>query len=160
MLMAVVLFFILAFLFFIVVKYRGMYREASLLEQEKVLSTISKLADTAEFSCPSPQRALCIDADKIMVMKNREAYSGFFPVTSLSVVQIFPTENKTLTECTMENYPNCNVFRIYKKETKTGNEETISTFVSLCRKEVENNYIYDKCSLGKMVAGFEPKSVE
>lgn len=154
MLMAVVLFFILAFLFFITIKYRQMYKEASLLEQEKTLSTVSKLSDTAEFTCGKP---LCIDTDKIIIMQDRKEYDGFFPLTSLSIVKIFPSENKTLRECNQNNYPDCNLFKIYDKQVKSGNEETLSTFVTLCRKEIKNNYLYDKCELGKMAAGFEPK---
>lgn len=161
MLMAVVLFFILAFLFFMTIKYKQMYKEAGLIEQEKALSTVSKLADTAEFTCTFPRRSLCVDEDKLLVMKDRKAYAGFWPVTSLSVVRVFPeTDNKDkgLVECTEANYPDCNLFSIYEKQGK-GNEstETLSVFVSLCRKDTKNNYVYEKCELGKMLAGFEPK---
>lgn len=150
MLMAVVILFIIAGLFFMVVKYREIYRTSGEFEKEKAVSTIAKLADTAEFTCGEP---LCIDTDKLIVMKNRIAYNGFWPVTSLSVVKIFPKQDNV--ECTEKNYPNCTIFRIYDK--KTASQETVSTFVSLCRKETENNYWYDKCELGKLVAGIEPK---
>ena len=153
MLLAVVLFFILVALFFITIKYSGLNKEVTLIQQEKALSTVIKLADTAEFSCGKP---LCVDADKIMVLKDREAYKGFWqPLTSISVVRIFPSENQTLKECSLENYPDCNLFKIYDKQIE--DESTVDTFVSLCRKDSKNNYIYDKCELGKLVAGFEVK---
>jgi len=153
MLMAVVIFFIIAGLFFIVVKYRGMYKTAGLFEKEKTLSTVAKLADTAEFSCG---KSLCIDTDKLIVMQNRKAYEGFWPMTSLSVVKIFPKQTQEI-KCTKENYPDCNVFDIYDTE---GNKETVSTFVSLCRKEKQKGYWYDKCEIGKIIAGFKIQQPE
>jgi len=151
MLMAVVILFILAGLFFASVKYREMYKTSNQLEKEKALSTVAKIADTAEFSCGEP---LCIDLDKLMVMKDRQAYSGFFPVTSLSVVKVFPKDVQV--ECTIANYPNCTSIKVYDKHV--GNEESISAFVSLCRQEQDSGgYLYRKCELGKVIAGSEIK---
>jgi len=153
MLMAVVILFILAGLFFLVIKSQEMYKEANLRAKEKALSTVSRLAETAEFSCGKPS---CVDTDKLIVMNSRTAYSGFWPVVSLEVIKIFPKQE--LVECTKENYPDCSLFKIYEK--KTANKETVSTFVALCRKEkTETGGWYEpgKCELGKMVAGFEPK---
>lgn len=146
MLLAVVIFFILALLFFLMIKYRGMYSEAGMLEKEKTISTLSKLADTPEFSCGSP---FCIDTDKLIVMNNREAYDGFFPLVSLSVRKLGVEE----VECTENNYPDCSFFRVY--DNAGGNEEIVSTFVSLCRKEQIQGYWYDKCELGEINGGFE-----
>ncbi len=154
--MAVVIFFVIAGLFFVVIQYRQMYKEAGLLEKEKTFSAISKIADTAEFTCGKP---LCIDTDKLIVMQERAAYEGFWPVTSLSVRKIVPAQEER--ECTKENYPDCNLFKIYDKGIE--NEERISTFVSLCRKEQENGYWQDypgKCELGKIILGFEIKQVD
>ena len=151
MLMAVVILFVIAGLFFITIKYRELYKEANLLEKEKTLSTVAKLADTAEFSCGKP---LCIDTDKLIAMKNRKAYDGFFPVASLSVMKVFPKQEKEI-ECREDNYPNCNIFKVYDKQLE--NEETVSTFVSLCRKEKQGEYWYEQCELGKLIAGFEPE---
>jgi len=153
MLMAVVVFFIIAGLFFVIVQYRQMYKEAGLLEKEKTFSTIAKIADTAEFTCGKP---LCIDTDKLIVMQERAAYEGFWPVTSLSVRKVFPKQEETL--CNKDNYPDCNVFNVYDKGVE--NEERVATFVSLCRKEREGEYWHDypgKCELGKIIAGFEIK---
>jgi hypothetical protein len=149
MLLAVVMLFIIAGLFFIVIRYRNLYKTANLFEKEKALSTVARIADTAEFSCGEP---LCIDTDKLIVMNNREAYAEFWPVTSLSVRKL---SQEGEIECNKVNYPDCNFFKIYGGEEA----ETLATFVSLCRKEKDENtgYWYDKCELGKIIAGFEIK---
>lgn len=152
MLMAVVILFVIAGLFFIVVKYKGLYKEAGQTEKETAISTISKIADTAEFTCGKP---LCIDTDKLIVMKERASYNGFWPVASLSVVKIFPKQE--VIECSERNYPNCTFFKIYDKQVR---EEPVSTFVSLCRKEKINDYWLEKCEIGKIIAGFEIKQPE
>lgn len=150
MLMAVVIFFILAGLFFIAVKYRDLYKQANLLSQEKTLSTLVKLADTPEFTCGKP---LCIDEDKLMAMKDRKIYEEFWQLSSLYVIKVFPRQEEE-KECTKENYPDCNLFKVYDK--KAENEEGFSTFVSLCRQEkTEEGYWYDKCEIGKILAGRE-----
>jgi len=154
MLMAVVLLFIIAGLFFVAIRYREMYKTSNLLEKEKTISTISKLADTAEFSCGKP---LCIDTDKLIVMKDRKAYAGFWPVTSLEVVKIKEASEEEV-ECNENTYPNCTIFKIYDGDVE--DEDKVSTFVALCRQEKdENGYWYDKCELGKIVAGMEVKQV-
>jgi len=52
----------------------------------------------------------------------------------------------------------CDVFTIYDKEVE--NERAISSFVTICRKEEESGFIYDKCDIAKIVAGTELKVVE
>ena len=150
MLLAVVLFFILVALFFITIKYSGLNKEVTLIQQEKALSTVIKLADTAEFSCGKP---LCVDADKIMVLKDREAYKGFWqPLTSISIVRIFPSENQTLKECNLENYPDCNTYGVYTSNAK----DTTSTasYVALCRKEKVEE-LETVCELGRIIIGYQ-----
>lgn len=148
MLMAVVIFFILAGLFVITIKYRELYKEANLLAKEKTLSTLIQLADTAEFTCG---KSLCIDTDKLMAMQDRIAYDEFWQLSSLSAVKIFPKQEREV-KCTKENYPDCNLFEIYNENVE--NEEGFSTFVSLCRQEkTKEGYWYNKCELGKLIAG-------
>ena len=156
MLVAVVIVFILAGLFFIVIKYRNLPKVAEEYERGKALSLINKLSDTAEFSC-GEQSELCVDTDKLMVLKNRKEYAGFWPVTSITLERIFPKDVDIDKECTQTNYPNCGIIRVYQKQVKS--EEKISTYVSLCRKEGDaaSGWIYNKCELGKMLLGIEPK---
>jgi len=153
MLVAVVILFVLAGLFFVNIKYRELHKAAVEAEKEKAISTVIKIADTPEFMCSSSKSG-CIDTDKLIVMQERQAYKGFWPVTSLSVRKIYPSNDSELEiKCTKNNYPNCNIFKIYGEE-----KETISTFVSLCRneKDTETGLMYEKCELGKVLAGFEP----
>jgi len=151
MLLAIVIFFILAGLFFISIKQKEIYKKAEYLEKEKAKSSVAKLAETAEFSCGKP---LCIDVDKLLVMQNRTDYNKFWPVKSLSIRKVFP-KNNTEIICNKNNYPECGIFKIYDAGLK--NIETVSSFVVLCRKESEQGYFYDKCELGKIIAGFEIK---
>lgn len=148
MLLAVVLFFILAGLFYLSIQYRDIHKKAVYFEKEKSKSSVRKLAETAEFTCGKP---LCVDADKLMAMRNRAAYNEFWPVKSIEVRKVFPSSEEII--CNKNNYPNCSIFEVY--DSKIENIEKVSSFVALCRKEIENNYVYDKCELGKMVIGFE-----
>ncbi len=153
MLMAVVIFFVLAGMFFMIMMYRGLFAQANLLEKEKAISTAVNIADTPEFSCGE---SLCIDTDKLIVMKNRPAYEGFWPITSFVVHKI--SKDTEIILCSEKNYPNCNFFEVYKE--KVGTEQGVETFVSLCRKEKTGGFVYDKCELGRVIIGFEKKSPE
>ena len=56
-----------------------------------------------------------------------------------------------LIECNFVNYPNCDSFLVYDKEVD--DERTISTFVVICRKISQENYVYDQCEIAKIIAG-------
>lgn len=146
MLMAVIIFFVMAGMFFLVIIYNDIRNQADVLEKESAVSTAVDLANTPEFSCGY----LCIDADKLIVMKDREAYENFWPITSLTVVKVSDEEK---IECSEQNYPYCNYFKIYNKEAE--NEQGVETYVSLCRKEKIDEYVYDKCEIGRVIVGFE-----
>jgi hypothetical protein len=150
MLMAVIIFFAMAGMFFLVLMYNDLHNQANLLEQEKAISTAANIANTPEFSCGE---ALCIDSDKLLVMQEREAYRDFWPITSFVVTKIGDQEK---LECNEKNYPNCNYFKILDKQTES--EQGVETFVSLCRKEQINGYFYDKCEIGRVLIGFEVKT--
>jgi hypothetical protein len=154
MLIAIVIFFIMVGLFFVAIQYRKLNQQSTILAEQKAISTISKLASTAEFGCGEP---LCIDTDKIMVLKNKADYQGFWgdDIKSIEIVEVFPRTVQEEIECRIDNYPNCNRYTIYDKGVK--NQRTVSTFVSLCRIEEKNSYIYEKCELGKIMAGYEIK---
>ena len=76
MLMAIVLFFILAGLFWLAVYSTNLRKEATMLEQEKAVILASMLGESAEFSCGG--ESYCIDTDKMMVLKDRQAYKNFW----------------------------------------------------------------------------------
>jgi hypothetical protein len=151
MLISVIIFFALAGMFFLVILSQSMSNDANLLAKEKAISTVANIANTPEFSCGA---SLCIDTDKLMVLQNRATYKGFWPVTSIVVTKTSKDTEKIL--CTEKNYPNCNFFEVYKEDV--GSEEGVETFVSLCRKEVINNFVFPKCELGRVIVGFEKKN--
>ena len=57
-----------------------------------------------------------------------------------------------MVKCTMANYPedNCDEIVIYDKHVKY--EKSVTSYVALCRVEVENDATYQKCGLAKLVA--------
>ena len=38
-------------------------------------------------------------------------------------------------------------------DKEVDNERAISSFVAICRKELENGYTYDRCETAKIIAG-------
>ncbi len=149
MLLAVLIFFTMAGMFFLVIMYNDLYDQANLLEQKKAISTVMNIANTPEFSCGEPQ---CIDSDKLLIMQGRKAYQDFWPITSFVVTKIGDEET---IPCNEKNYPNCNYYKILDTEPKS--EQTVETYVSLRRKEQTNNYIYDKYDIARIIIGFEVK---
>ena len=157
MLMAVTLFFVLIGLFVIGFKTAGLNKEATQLEAENAKLLVSKLADSPEFSCGEvfgTKRINCIDADKVMVLKDNPKYAGFWGVASIEIIKTYPKsdENK---ECTKINYPECNTIEVYSKNVNS--EISASNFVSLCRKEVFEGEVYDKCELAELLVSYEVK---
>jgi len=155
MLIAVVLFFILAGLFAVSVIYSNLHGSATQIEEEKTYSAILNLASSAEFSCGKPN---CVDADKLIVLASDKAdvYKKFWPFSSLVVITEsgLNKEESEMIECTKGNYPNCDKFVVFDKDKE---DTTKSTFIALCRKENENGRIYDKCEIAKFWAGSEVK---
>jgi len=149
MLLALVLLFVIVLLIFLSISLSGLKKEVTRLNKEEAISTAVRLAGTAEFSCG---KDYCIDTDKLIVLKNMQNYENFWQVQSIEIRRL--TGN---TECSLENYPNCDVFTILDKSSSDNSLDIIyiDTFVSLCRKESENGYPYDKCEVGKLLIGYK-----
>ena len=151
MLIAVTIFFVMAGMFIIVIRFSSLQDTAELLEERNALLLVSKIADSPEFSCGNAfgaPRSNCIDTDKVMALTGRlRDYSDFWGVSGIEIRRIYPAEAGT--ECSSENYPECGKITVVPSEQGTG----ISNFVSLCRKEQEQNSIriYDRCEIGKIV---------
>ena len=152
MLIAVTLFFILAGMFVIVIKFSGLKQEANLLNEENAMLLATKLAESAEFSCGDSVDyggSICIDADKVMVLKeNMAKYSGFWGVENIEVRKIDGKETKV---CDKGNYPNCNVIRTHNQEI-TG--IPLKNFVILCGKNNFEGEVYDKCEVAKLLVSY------
>ena len=153
MLIAVTIFLIMAGMFILVVRFSSLHDTAELLEERNALLLVSKIADSPEFSCGNAfgaPRSNCIDTDKVMALTGRlRDYSGFWGVSGIEIRRIYPAEAGTRDECTLENYPECGKIIVVASKQGTG----VSNFVSLCRKEQEQNSsrIYDRCEIGKIV---------
>jgi len=155
MLIAVTLFFVLVGLFIIAVMYSGLKRTAEDLDEKNAMLLVSELANSPEFSCGEAFNfgsVNCIDADKTMMLKDKKEYNGFWGVAAIEIRKIYPLE--TDQECLVENYPECNLIKVYSSETNQGNY--ISNFVSLCRKEKieETGEVYDKCELARLLVAY------
>ena len=156
MLMAVTLFFVLVGIFILVVKFSGLKESATALEEKNAMLLVTKLANSPEFSCGEgfgTNRINCVDADKVMVLKeNINKYADFWGVSNIEIRKIYPVEKEII--CDIGNYPDCNVIRMRSKEV-SGTD--LSNFVSLCRKESFGGEIYDKCELAKIMVSYESK---
>ena len=159
MLLAVFLFFTLVGLFAFTLVYTSVNDAASQIAEDKTLSSLSSLADTPEMSCVAT-KPNCVDGDRLVNLIGKDIYSNFWPYSSLHVIKYsgFGKDQDELIVCTKANYPECDVFYIYDKEVD--NERAISTFVSLCRKELENGDSYNKCETAKMIGGTRLRNIE
>ena len=154
MLMAVTLFFVLVGMFFLVVKFSNLKEDATGLCEKNAQLLATKLANSPEFSCGESfgsSKVNCIDADKVMLLKENIAkYSGFWGVSNIEVRKIYPIEAEKT--CELGNYPDCNIIKIRSKEDTSA---YLSNFVSLCRKESYEGTVYDKCELAKIMINYE-----
>lgn len=156
MLMAVTLLFVLVGMFVLVVKFSGLKESATALEEKNAMLLVTKLANSPEFSCGESfggSRVNCIDADKVMMLKETiDKYSDFWGVSNIEIRIIYPANNEII--CNIGNYPNCDVIQLLSKKT-AGID--LSNFVSLCRKNSFEGEIYDKCELAKIMVSYESK---
>jgi len=151
MLLGVVLFFILVGLFALTLLYSNVQKEARIIAETKTLSSITNLADSPEFACVG--KSNCVDFDKALALSTNKNYQNFWPFSSLAVLKINP-QNNSIVDCNLANYPNCDKLVVYDKNVKQ--EKVIASFVAICRTENEEG-IYEKCELGKFLAGVELK---
>jgi hypothetical protein len=152
MLIAVTVFFVVAGMFILMIRFSSLKDTAELLEEKNALLLVSKIADSPEFACGNAfgsARSNCIDTDKVIALTGRlNDYSRFWGVDGIEIMKIYPNDLETGRECTIENYPECGKITITDSKKGTG----VSNFVSLCRKEKEqDSLIYDKCELGRII---------
>ena len=155
MLLAVTLLFALVGLFFIAFKFSGLKESATKLQEENALALVSRLANSPEFSCEESfdiQRTNCIDGDKLIVLsENMGKYTDFWGVKNIEVRKIYPEFEEEIL-CNVYNYPYCNIIRLVSEDVEGF---SASNFVTLCRKEFENERTYSKCELAKLMVSYE-----
>ena len=148
MLLAVVIFFVLVGLFAIVFFFSNLKNDVTALNKEQAESVAQRLAGNTEFSCG---KDYCINSDKLMALKNMPVYNSLWGVLSIEVMKLGNDSNQK--ECTIANYPDCNVFTVMANNDS--NQVPVSLFVSLCRKDNKNDYVYDKCELGRLLVAYK-----
>lgn len=150
MLLAVVLFFVLVALFWLVFQSRNIEKQASFLKQNQARLISEFISGSSEFSC---NKDYCINTDKLMVVKDRSVYKDFWPVSYIRVRKIYPVKSKEEVECDEVNYPDCNTYNVYSSDKKS--ESSAGSFVALCRYEKIGGYPTQICDLGKIIIGYE-----
>ena len=153
MLLAVTLFFVLVGMFVLALRFSGLKNSATELEEKNAMLLVTRIANSPEFSCGSAfgkSRTNCIDADKVMMLKkNINKYDNFWGrETNIEIRKIYPEGNVV---CTQEKYPNCNLINLQSKKINVEH----SNFVSLCRKDLVNGEVYDKCELAKIMISYK-----
>ena len=155
MLLAITVFFVLVGLFVLVFKIGSIKETATILEEDNAMLLVSRLANSPEFSCGNAfgtSKVDCIDADKIMALKeSSEKYKDFWGISNIEIRKIYPTDELNI-ECDSFTYPNCNIIQI-KSGGLVG--YSVSNFVSLCRKESFEGSPYNKCELAKLIVSYE-----
>ncbi len=150
MILAVFLLFVFVGLFFINWQFKDVKKSFEELSKEEAISSLEVISDMAELNCDQSRR-LCIDEDKLMIMASDfgKAYETFWPVSSIKVYKIYPAFDK-VTRCPALN---CNYFEVFDNKQKDSRE--FSSFVNLCKKLSENDFIYERCEIAKLVVGMK-----
>ncbi len=148
-LVALVIFFALVGLIYFSFRVKNIESSATGLKEDEAKSLVKKLVSTPEFSFTVEDCSACVDLDKVLSLKGRRTYEGFWNLDYLAVEKIYPSEDR---ECEKSNYPECNRITIINTTEKTG--EITRAFVALCRWE-DSKQGYFKCELGQIMASGE-----
>lgn len=149
-LVAFVILFGLAALFFLSVKFAGVRGDVDSLRHERAQELVQKLATTPEFSWTVEDCTSCVDLDKVLALKNQSGlYQSFWgeEVILLRVQQIYPRAARD-EECTSVTYPSCSRITLIDRGTGYSTDEA---FVALCR--LEGQPVHTRCTLGKIIMG-------
>ena len=147
MIVAVVIFFVLVGLFFLMYQSRDIQGNYEQLQRDKAISSLSVIANMPEMSCGD----LCVDIDKMEALIDRD-YDEIWPVASVSVYKVYPSFDM-IVDCPGVG---CNKWNVYDSRQEKVKE--YSTYVSLCQKLSEGGSVYDKCEIGKLVVGVKDAS--
>lgn len=148
-LVAILILFAIASVFFISIRFGGLHSDVEDLRKSEVLEQVRKITGTPEFIWSSWEDcASCVDLDKVFIIKDRVSYQGFWnDIPLLKVSRVYPKYDTE--ECTPESYPRCNSITLVQKE----GYEAYESYVSLCRYDGADGEI--RCELGKVIMGFE-----
>ena len=142
MIVAVVIFFELVGLFFLMYQSASLKGSYAQLQRDKAISSLSILSNMPEITCGD----LCVDVDKVEAMVKQD-YSSFWGIASIKVYKVYPSFGDVV-KCPA---PDCNYWEIYDSEQD--NIKEYSSYVSLYRKQLEKGSIYERYEIGKLVVG-------
>ncbi|MBI2628589.1 hypothetical protein HYW74_00715 [Candidatus Pacearchaeota archaeon] len=151
MLVAVFLFFSLVLLLFFRFSLNDVGKTARELEIQKAEAMVVKLASSPELIFEN--RPNSIDADKLMVLKSERKYKELWNVNGLIVRKIYPNTLKSEVECKSSNYPECNIIKVFTDKSIA----PVKSYVALCRKQNNENGVYDKCELAVLMLDLKEK---
>jgi hypothetical protein len=159
MLVGVILFFVFVGLFGFAILFNMLRTDAQQTAENNALLAVKNLAGSPEFYCAS-SKTNCIDADKVMALSNNQNYDKFYSFSRLEIIKssAFKKNRKDMVKCTMANYPNCEEIVVYDKNVDF--EKSVSSYVALCRVEIEYGANYQKCELAKLVVATEDKTTK
>lgn len=145
---AVVILFGIVSVFFVSIRFSSLRGDVEDLRKEAVLTQVRKIVGTPEFSwIASDDCSSCVDLDKVFLLKERNAYKGFWTdISLLRISRAYPTYDNL--ECLPESYPRCNQITL----VNSGEYEAYESFVSLCR--FDDSIGQNRCELGKIIMGF------
>lgn len=154
MLVAVIFLFTLVGLFVFAILFSQIKGEADRIAMEKTMSAIKNLANSPEFYCVG-SRPNCVDSDKAMALMTNKNYEKFWPFSRLEILKssAFKKKESEIILCTMQNYPDCDRILIFQKNVK--NRITASSYVGICRNELELGVNYQRCEIAKLIAETE-----
>lgn len=143
MLLAVFFFFILVLLFYLMIQIGNIKGSVVGLERDKAVGLVTKIASSPELTFENIPNS--VDEDKLMILKNSQQYTSFWGINGIIVRIIYPQQNAS--ECRISNYPDCNLIKLFTQE----NSSSISSFVSVCRKENNQGHSYNYCQIGELM---------
>jgi hypothetical protein len=147
MLIFITIFFVIVLLFYLAISSQGLKNSVYQSTKEGAILLVERLADSPELSCG---QSLCVDTDKLVILKQQAVYANFWDIDGLVIKKLYPqgVEGNTTRECNSGTYPNCNTYTIKTPANYSAPDET---YVSLCRADTKEGYGYQKCELGKII---------
>jgi len=147
-LIAIMIFFALVAIFYFSIRLANLQESAGDLGEREAREVVRKLATSPEFGLLSKKDCdNCIDLDKLIVLKDRVAYQGFWNLDYLAVERIYPNGTG---ECTLGSYRDCSRTTIIEKTEDFG--AVSETFVSLCYWGQGGGSGFVKCEIGRIYA--------
>lgn len=147
-LLAIVLLFSLAFMFYFRLHSFKLAKEAAEIEQQRAVSLLDKIAAMPELRCSMSlgfaTEVLCVDEDKLKSMTEetfKKDYKNMWKgLLGAKIVEIYPTSGRE--------------FVLYEEREGEEDYRTYSTFVPLCKME-HNGVGWLKCSVGMISISIE-----